>query len=66
MPRVQWKGGSSAKVAFERHQALNEYYAAAAAGGRASYEAQLPRQGLGAAGSGAKVDTRSTFRHGIY
>ena len=40
VPRVQWKGGSSAKMAYERRKALNDYYAAAASGGLRTYEPQ--------------------------
>ena len=40
VPRVQWKGGSAAKMAYERRQALNDYYEAAASGGLRTYEPQ--------------------------
>ena len=47
VPRVQWKGGSSAKMAYERRMALQDYYAEAAKGG--GYEKQAKdRSGLAA------------------
>lgn len=54
VPRVQWKGGSAAKMAYERRKALNDYYAAAAAAG-----------GGGGAGEGLRYEPQRRDTAGL-